>query len=63
MANSQIFLMRTSVRLICTQISKELQNILNQLKNKKTRRWRIKKWILRRNTLGANKRLLQKFAT
>lgn len=64
MANSQKSLMRTSVRLLCAEISKQLQNILYQLKNKKTRRRWFKKWILRHNTLGAySKRLLQKFAT
>jgi len=63
MANSQKSLMRTSVRLLCTQISKELQNILNQFKNKKTRRWWVRKWISRRDTLGASERLLKELST
>jgi hypothetical protein len=39
MASSKKTVMRTSIRLLCSQISQELQNILKKLKNKKTRRW------------------------
>lgn len=55
--------MRTSIKLLCLQISQELQNVLKKLKKKKTRRWWVKKWILRRNTLGASENLLREFAT
>ncbi|KAE9522163.1 hypothetical protein AGLY_017423 [Aphis glycines] len=63
MANSRKSLIRTSVRLLCAQKSKELQIILKQLKNKKTRRWWVRKWISRRDTLGASERLLKEFST
>lgn len=63
MASSKKAVMRTSVRLLCSQISQELQNELKKFKNKKTRRWWVKKWILRRNTLGASEHLLREFAT
>lgn len=35
MVNSQKCLIQTSVRLLCAQISKELQNKLKQFENKK----------------------------
>lgn len=63
MANSQKSLIRTIVRLLCAQISKELQNMLKKFKNKQTRRWWVRKLISKRHTLGASERLLKKFST
>jgi len=46
--------------VICDYLIKECQHILEKkIKNKrKKRRWWVKPWIMRRNTLGASNTLL-----
>jgi hypothetical protein len=45
-------LVREGVVVICDNLIKECQHILEKI-NKKKRRW-VKPWIMKRNTLGAS---------
>ena len=47
------------VVVICDYLIKECQYILEKInKRKKKRRWWVKPWIMRRNTLGSSNTLL-----
>jgi len=62
MANSQKSLIQVNVRIICAQLSIELQNILNKYEKKTRRRW-VRKWILRCDTFGASDHLFKELST
>ena len=52
-------LVREGVVVICDYLVKECQHILEKKEIKgKIRRWWVKPWIMRRNTLGASNTLL-----
>jgi len=52
-------LVREGVVVMCDCLMKECQHILEKKRNKTNkRRWWVKPWIMRRNTLGASNRLL-----
>ena len=44
--------------VICDYLIKECQHILEKRNKRKKRRWWVKPWIKRRNTLGASNTLL-----
>ena len=51
-------LVREGVVLICDYFIKECQHILEKRNKRKKRRWWVKPWIMRHNTLGASNTLL-----
>jgi hypothetical protein len=51
-------LVREGVVVICDYLIKECQHILEKSNKRRKRRWWIKPWIMRRNTLGASNTLL-----
>ena len=51
-------LVREGVVVICDCLIKERQHILEKRNKRKKRRWWVKPWIMRRNTLGASNTLL-----
>ena len=51
-------LVREGVVVMCDYLMKECQQILEKINKRKQRRWWVKAWIMRRNTLGASNRLL-----
>ena len=51
-------LVREGVVVICDCLIKECQHILEKRNKRKKRRWWVKRWIMRRNTLGASNTLL-----
>ena len=51
-------LVREGVVVICDYLIKECQHILEKRNERKKRRWWVKPWIMRRNTLGASNTLL-----
>ena len=50
--------MREGVVVICDYLIKECQHSLEKINKRKKRRWCVKPWIKRRNTLGASNTLL-----
>jgi len=46
------------VVVMCDYLMKECQQILEKRNKRKKRRWWVKPWIMRRNTLGASNILL-----
>ena len=55
-------LVREGVVVICDYLIKECQHILEKRNKMKKRRWWVKPWIMRRNTLGAANTLLVEWA-
>ena len=51
-------LVREGAIVICDYLIKECQHILEKRNKRKKRRWWVKPWIMRRNTLGASNTLL-----
>jgi len=51
-------LVRDSVVVMCDCLIKEYQHILGKRNKRNKRRWWVKSWIMRRNTLGASNTLL-----
>ena len=51
-------LVREGVVVICDYLIKECKHTLKKRNKRKKRRWRVKPWIMRRNTLGASNTLL-----
>lgn len=52
------------VKIIAILLKQELQNVLfNMRKKRKTRRFWVRQWILRRNQLGASEGLLKELAS
>ena len=47
-------LAREGVVVLCDYLIKECQHILEKRNKRKKRRWWVKPWIMRRNTLGAS---------
>jgi len=51
-------LVREGVVVMCDCLMKECQQILEKINNRKKRRWWVKPWIMRRDTMSASNRLL-----
>jgi len=51
-------LVREGVVVMCDYLIKVCQHILEKRNERKKRRWWVKAWIMRRDTLGASNRLL-----
>ena len=51
-------LVREGLVVMCDYLMKECQQILEKRNKRKKRRWWVKPWIMRRNTLGASNILL-----
>ena len=56
-------LVREGVVVVCDYLIKECQHILEKRNKREKRRWCVKPWIMRPNTLGASNTLLVEWAS